>query len=149
VILLNTKTFVIKSGTTFIESLTEHNKNAVHTTIGFFLMYAAINQNYERLIWKSQDQLIHSIWIRVGIGTGTFFMDEGRNYLSTLSTLAGNKNSYLEISLGASLFGDYNYYHIYPAATIGYCYQKPNGRYVFRTGNGWPELFYLSFGICF
>ncbi|GEM_PF-2316273 len=38
---------------------------------------------------------------------------------------------------------------VYPAAAIGYRYQKPKGGFVFRTGLGWVDGIYLSFGSAF
>ena len=38
---------------------------------------------------------------------------------------------------------------IIPAGAIGYRFQKPGGKFVFRTGIGFPESLYLSLGLCF
>ena len=138
---------VFKPGTSIIESSTEQYKNTTYVTVGFALLWGAVNANYEQMIWKSQDRFIQSLWFRIGAGSYAAWDAEGINFVATLNALTCKKNTHLEFGLGATYFGG-DISLITPAGALGYRFQKPKGHFIFRTGIGWPESFYLSFGVC-
>jgi len=127
------------------------NKNVIYGTVGFFPIWGAININYERMIAHSTEKFLKSWWYRAGGGVWGSWGAEGPHFVSTIAALTGSKNSHFEAGLGFTILND-NYYHensLYPAGNIGYRFQKPDGRFVFRTGAGFPETTYLSLGISF
>lgn len=106
------------------------------------------------------------------------YSDGGPYFLITLGTLISATKSHFECHMGATViynknkfedaYGEYeseydqsnmdlstsppkksDFYYFWPAGSIGYRYQKPGGYFVFRTGIGFPEIFYLSLGVAF
>jgi len=133
-------------------------KNAIYATLGVYVgeFYVTFLGNYERLILQFPRSFVQSMWIRVGAGPWAWWSSNGWNYTSTLSVLTGRKNTHLE--LGSGVLFSYNSYNkkfeplagnSHLAGNLGFRFQKPGGSFIFRTGIGWPEFMYLSFGICF
>ncbi len=151
----------------------ELKKNAFYFSGGTFgAIYSFINGNFERMIWGNKHPVIQSIFIRISVGTekyeglmtGLFHTSsvKGTSYLSTFGGLVGKKNSFLEFGLGvrcldgtetvtSALTGgtkNHDYQEFIPAFTLGYRFQKPGENFIFRSGIGYPELYYLSLGFC-
>lgn len=127
------------------------SKNVIYGTLGFFPIWGALNINYERMLGHSTEKFITSWWWRLGGGVWGAWETGGPHFLSTLSAMTGSGKSHFEAGLGFTVLND-NYYHensFYPAGNIGYRFQKPDGRFVFRAGVGFPETTHLSFGISF
>ena len=126
-------------------------KNIFHATGGYAIYYLAADINYERLIGETNNEFIHSIWVRLGGGGWIIYGDEGKHFLAAVTILSGSNNNHFELSLGmAYMYSDRKYDQGYiPAGAIGYRYQKPGSRFVFRTGFGVPETAYISLGLCF
>jgi hypothetical protein len=140
----------------------ELKKNAIYGTVGvdYFELYGTVMANYNRMILElPPSYLFHSFWL--GIGTGPWrrgfdVPERGWNFTSALSALIGRKNVHLE--MGAGVLFTYNTYYDkfqplvndrHLAGNLGLRYQKPGRNFIFRTGIGWPEFIYLSFGYCF
>jgi hypothetical protein len=133
-------------------------RNSVYGTAGILIedMYGNITANYERILFTFPKSFVQAIQLRAGAGPWVAWMSDGVNFFSVMSLLMGKSNSHLETGMGviftyhpdtdiwAPIVNDR---HI--AGNIGYRYQKPGGWFVFRTGLGWPEGMYLSFGYCF
>jgi hypothetical protein len=145
---INKNSAVFKTDYSYIKSSKEHCKNVVYVTVGYLVMYGAVNGSYERLILERQDRFIQSLWIRVGAGKYAMYGDEAANYVVTLTALTGKRDEHLEFGLGATYISKGRFEYV-PAFTLGYRYQKPLGHFVFRTGIGYPEFIYLSLGLCF
>jgi hypothetical protein len=136
----------------------ELRKNSVYGTAGIYIegMYGNITGNYERVLVTFPKSFIQAVQMRVGAGPWVAWMSDGVNLFSVMSMLMGRGSSHIETGMGV-LFTYHpdtkqwkpivNDRHI--AGNIGYRYQKPGGWFVFRTGLGWPEGFYLSLGYCF
>lgn len=150
---------------------TQLKPNAVYASLGF----GVANLNYERKIFEPKKKsFFTSYWAKVGGGLwAEFFGGEGGNLTLGLTALTGSKKSHLEVGLGLTGLYDkvgYNigvsnanypipgiepepsksdYIDIRPAAALGYRFQKPNGKFIFRIGIGYPEFVYLGFGFCF
>lgn len=141
-------------------------KNVVYVTGGGFIAgisgaagYYGINA--ERMLWNT-DGFVDAIALRMGIGElssgggidsngGT----QGRFLVGTINLLTGKRSAHFEMDFGMAHFhgvdeegGDKKNF-LLPAAALGYRYQAPGRPFVFRTGVAFPELFYLSFGVCF
>ena len=161
-----------KSGNETIQSGLK--KNSFYISGGTFgATYSFVNGSFERMIWGNKHPVIQSLFIRVGIGTeyygslltGLFYTSsvKGMTYLATIGGLVGKKNSFLEFGLGCRYLNgtetvtsgwtgdkrDRDYQEFIPAATLGYRYHKLGGNFIFRSGIGYPELYYLSLGFCF
>jgi hypothetical protein len=133
-------------------------KNSVYGTAGVWFeeIYGNVTLNYERMLFKFPASFLQTISIRSGAGPWVAWLSEGINCFSIISIMTGKRNSHLETGMGV-LFtywsGSNDWHPIvnerYIAGNLGYRYQKPGGSFVFRTGLGWPEGYYLSLGFCF
>lgn len=139
---------------------TELKKNAVFITGGTLLFMGAVNINYERKVHNNQSDNL-SLWLKTGYGF-YYHYDVGSpllNFRIGLTMIKGAYDKHFELSLGYMNFHGkatrwYDSFHlIYGnhalAGSIGYRYQKPDGKFIFRTGLGYPETLYVSVGFCF
>lgn len=133
-------------------------KNVLYATIGMNPeeFYGTLMANYERQVIEFQSTFPGSLWVRVGAGPWVWWTGNGINFVSTISLLTGKKAVHLETGFGALLTYNPDVRNFAPllndnylAANIGFRYQKPAGKFIFRTGIGWPEFLYLSFGYSF
>ena len=133
-------------------------KNVIYGTLGVGGI-SVINGNYERKLFEStKKQFISSAWWKLGYGVwAEFFGDTGSNITTGLTALTGSKKGHLELNLGFTSYIGAEAFRPFPTAygknsvvgSIGFRFQKPNGIFVFRTGVGYPDSFYLSFGFGF
>lgn len=133
-------------------------KNAVQGTLGTLPgFWGVINGNYERLISEKKKGLFKSYWFRAGAGLYVEWGGEGGHFVTGLTGLTGSNKNHLELNVGlALLFPNFPYEYagphpirVNPAGVIGYRFQKPQGKFVFRFGVGYPEAWYLSLGLVF
>lgn len=143
---INKKDVSFKRGTSYIINpdsilLNQINRNLAYGTLGISLFFFS-NISYERIIKAREGKRINTLTsFRVGSGVvngNTAF------FIGTYNILAGNQNNF-EVNLGAAYFGDIAIIVL----NVGYRRQRPDGRFVFRTGVGIPEGIYLSFGRSF
>ena len=166
---INQERVVYKSGTPYIKYVKKPiivellKKNAIYITAAFNpLILMSLNINYERIVKQKQYAFFNVIAIKSGIGKWTALEGGGANFHSGLTTLSGIKSNHFETNIGGSLFyykgqrytsiTEYTEFHefiVFPMINLGYRYQKPKGDFIFRTGAGFPEGFYISLGICF
>jgi urease beta subunit len=118
------------------------SKNFIGTYIGLI----ELNINYERNIIqrpKSQSNL------RIGVGYLTDLQVEGRTINATAVQMFGKNNSHLELNLGAKYFfnktNENNFF--LPEVFIGYRYDKPTGKAIFRFGVSYPSLLNIGLGL--
>ncbi len=150
-------------------------KNTKHNTVYATLGLTAQNINYERRIAGNNDaRFFTSYWAKASYGRWVEpFGSKGRYSSLGLSALTGSKNNHIELGIGLTSFFDLDKYNygvsdaltvnggtgiipskseyrfITPSGGIGYRFQKPNGRFIFRSGLGFPEAVYVSVGFCF
>jgi len=126
-------------------------KNTIFLSLGFVPMWAAANINYERMVYENRNWFFNSFYAKVGGGYFETWGYSGPNFNGGLTVLSGKKNSHLELDGGIAIIiddwdGDVD---IYPGGALGYRFQKPGEHFVFRSGIGYPESFYVSFGLAF
>lgn len=149
-------------------------KNVVYGTLGTAVVIGVATINYERMIGESKTKFITSYWLKIGFGEYYIFgsnIGGGPYFTIGLTGLTGKNNGHFEFNIGlASLLDDEEYDRDYeaflvgwtisepqksdyrttiPSVGIGYRFQKPDGKFVFRTGYAFPEFVYLSVGYCF
>jgi len=137
--------------TGLVNQQTGLKKNTIYLSLGYVPMWAAVNINYERMVYHNQNWFFNSFYAKLGGGYFETWGYSGPNFNGGLTVLSGKKNSHLEIDGGiAVIIDDWNGdVDVYPGGALGYRFQKPGGHFVFRTGIGYPESFYLSFGVAF
>lgn len=146
------------------------NQNIVYSTAAFGGIWGTLNLNYERQLTTTNSNFFKTINLRVGGGYWATWGVKGSHFIVTPVFISGTGNNHFESSIGVTLLYDKSsydigvsnaryfdeqipsqteYMNLFPSGTLGYRYQKPNGRFVFRTGVGFPDIVYLSLGVAF
>ena len=127
--------------------------NTIHLNPGTGIpiaLYVSGFINYDRIL---KEKLFHrniNLFARASIGGTINWTDESIAALLQTGLFTGNKKSHFEIALGGLyLYTFHNASVFSPSGQIGYRYQKPQGSFVFRSGIGFPELFYIGLGVAF
>ena len=126
-------------------------RNLIYLSLGYAPLWAAININYERMVYENRNWFFNSFYAKFSGGYFATWGYSGPNINSGLTVLGGKKNNHLEINGGVAIIkddwdGDVD---VYPGGALGYRFQKPGKAFVFRTGIVYPESFYVSFGFGF
>jgi hypothetical protein len=127
----------------------EFRKNSINGYLGF----VEYNINYERNISKREKSFTN---IRMGFGLGAFVTAGEGIYLNPAFVhLVGKKYSFLELGLGfkymlhyEGLNPEYSEFFI-PDIFVGYRYERPDGKRIFRVGFNWPTLVNIGTGFKF
>ena len=124
-------------------------KNSLVLSAGTILFVSNASISYERRLSTIGARGESSLWVkgRYSKFSGWITPDEGRFFDATVFTLLGAGRSFTELSLGVGMF-PYDP-SLAPTASVGYRFQKQDGGIIFRTGMGFPELFYLGLGYSF
>ncbi len=133
-------------------------QNVVYATAGIGGI-SVLNCNYERMLAQpKENEFFASYILKFSYGIWEEFLgNKGTNYSAGLTTLTGQKNAHLELHLGFTILSEaafspinyFNYKKSSPTGNVGFRYQKPNGKFIFRTGISHPDYLYLSFGSAF
>lgn len=124
-------------------------KNGVVFSAGTVVLVSNLSASYERKLTSLGVQRESSLWIKARVSkfSGWIDIDHGQFVDATLFTLLGSGRSFSELSLGIGMFpGDLD---IMPTGSVGYRFQKKGGGIIFRTGAGYPEIFYVGLGYSF
>jgi hypothetical protein len=128
-------------------------KNAVYCSIGGVLFYTSGSLFYERIIKEKIKEKNINVFVRGGYGmtAATEKDGTGRFVLLESGVVTGESKSHFEGALGINVFRhDFSEtISIYPAGSVGYRYQKPDGGFIFRTGIGYPEAVFIGIGFSF
>ncbi|PVY41781.1 hypothetical protein [Pontibacter virosus] len=145
-------------------------KNAILATMGTVGLMGAYNLSFERMLLASKEGSIQGLWTKAGVGGWGVWSTGGPYQSLMLGTMTGKRNSHLELNGGlARMFNktgyDHaedmstyfsepqplksDYIHIRIVGAVGYRFQKPTSRFLFRSGVGYPETLYLGIGAAF
>lgn len=132
----------------YIES--KMKKNSIHGSLGYSLIVAGVFVSYERVVkhklFKQSIAYINSSGGVVGswgFGGAVIMLKHG-----SLFNL-GNDKRFFEANYGAMYFTDSYEHYVLPAGNLGFRYHSRKSGFLFRTGAGFPETFYLSLGCRF
>ena len=103
--------------------------------------------NYEKLLLKQSHYYIYG---KIGVGYGAIGGNDisitGMQLPISLNILNGASNNHFEVNLGARTFFDIPFdkvnsnvdhgFFIYPIVNLGYRYQQPNGKFLFKVLGG-------------
>jgi len=155
------------------DSVVAQPKNSLYLSAGTLGLWFTGSLNYERLVHTTDKKYHIDYFARINGGGFATWGSSGPATTLSVQGVFGEKTSHFETGLGiAWLFDKLSYdigvsnanypypgsepkptiweYSIFlPAVTFGYRYQKPNGRFLFRTGLASPEGVYLSVGTAF
>ncbi|MFD2585440.1 hypothetical protein ACFSQJ_00760 [Croceitalea marina] len=143
-------------------------KNVIQLSLGSFVLVNSAHLSYDRLIATKEKGFFKSYYFTAKSG-GNFTLDfsgsnSGTGLLTAIGVtgLTGKGKSHFEVGLGLGYFLDHRRNDdnleegitpgddstFYPSISIGYRKQSPKG-FVFRTGLGAAEWFYIGFGYSF
>jgi hypothetical protein len=118
---------------------------ALYLTTGVSVIVHATG-NLEVVVAQKPTGFFKAYSIRLGFGFQGNLGGEGNVFLGGVNMLTGSKNSHFEVGLGwMALIDEASL----PLLSAGYRFQKPGGRFVFRTGVGFIEGLYCSLGTAF
>lgn len=135
-----------------VDSTHQVNKSSLYFSLGMFPIYVSAMGNYEIMFTQRPSSFFKTSGVRVGGGLMAFWESSGWFAMATYTSLTGKGNNHLEVGLGA-MYAEYTDEEaesfVLPAGNVGYRFQKPRGRFIFRTGVGFPEAIYISLGFSF
>ncbi len=131
-----------------------HN-NSIYGNISFGGVLGQAGLTYERQLLEAR---MGYVYARAGIGFGYEWSDTYTSCRMDLAYVFFKKRSHLEVNLGMNYITDcysstgsycFSGGEIKPLVNIGYRYQKPGGRFIFRLMVGTESYYNLSFGVAF
>lgn len=124
-------------------------KNVVVGSAGTVIVVNGVNLAYERKLVTFKKQAVSSIWIKGRYTKFSGRVNQGGKSFFDISAMAllGSRRSYTEVGAGIGLFPAQS--AVYPTGSVGYRYQRGRGGVIFRTGIGFPDIFYVGVGYGF
>ena len=144
-------------------------KNVIGLNVG--PMHPQATLEYERTLFSGRQRLLS---LSAGFSLGYLMLASSSGPQAGLKgiLLIGREKHHLELTAGAMWFFDWDgfeyeistrqgagdpekvywtdYLGLWPVFTLGYRYQKPGGRWMFRAGTGFPVTYaYVGCGIAF
>ena len=126
--------------------------NAIYGSVGTLITYYNnVNIYYERMFQRNSHKSKIASLVKAGYGGWSSPMGtKGSYFLGQYGILTGVKKHHFEVSAGLTkFFGDSEGIETLLSGSMGYRTQKPDGKFIFRTGVSWPEALYLGFGVSF
>lgn len=127
------------------------SRNTISNEYNFLYVLAlsgyGVTLNYEKLLLKQSHYYIYG---KIGVGYGAIGGNDisitGMQLPISLNILNGASNNHFEVNLGARTFFDIPFdkvnsnvdhgFFIYPIVNLGYRYQQPNGKFLFKVLGG-------------
>lgn len=133
------------------------DKINLNVNVGTSIFYNSASLNIESKTFLNSVK--HKLKLSAGFGLWQFSLFDSNDgfYLNTkLVYLLGSKSHHFEVDLGANYQFDikqnesnYSFLSTAPNVFIGYRYQRPNKRFMFKTGLGMIDFFQFGFGYSF
>ena len=146
------------------DPVTRTKKNAIYLSADITSALLASTISYERNLVSTDLRIMRFLNARIAYGRWFAIYAGGSNYTFTLHSVTGLNKHHLEATLGLSVYFDaidYKYELDYnsnaektdfllyiPQISLGYRYQKPGGKLVFRGCVGIPYV-QCSIGLAF
>lgn len=128
------------------------NKNSLNISLGpggILALFLPAHVSYERLYQGKVFGSKNSSILDFGIGGAAHWGGASPFLISRFGILTGSGHRHFEAKAGVCVFWDGDFEGVFPSAAIGYRKQKPDSRFIFRTGIGFPDALYISWGISF
>lgn len=122
------------------------NKNSINLSYGILSAYLSYEKLFQGKVFGTRNSTITD----VGLGGLAHWEGASPFVISRFGILTGSGRRHVEAKVGACFFwgGDMQYM-LLPSGSIGYRKQKPGSRFIFRTGIGFPDALYVSWGVSF
>jgi hypothetical protein len=121
------------------------NKNSINLSYGIASAHFSYERLYQGKVFGSRNSTI----VDFGLGGVAYWEGASPFVISRFGILTGSGSRHFEAKLG--IFGIFglDMKGVLPSFAIGYRKQKPGSRFIFRTGIGFPDLLYVSWGVSF
>lgn len=134
-----------------------NDKNSLSLAVA---ITGVVNLNYERYLWSFGSKKRWKLFGRAFYGSAGAI---GNDYIQAAllpNIVSGRGKNHFETSLGPVFLFDWddgrsvltrptNFVHLFVHANMGYRFQSPYKRFIFRTGIGYPEVIYIGMGWSF
>lgn len=127
------------------------HESSLYGSMGMAPIFLNVIASYEIMLAERPDKAFKTRGLRVGTGIWEIWEEVGWTCMINYTCLTGTGNNHFELGIGAA-FWQYlttDDKFVLPSLNLGYRYKKPDGKFIFRTGGGFPESAYVSFGYCF
>jgi hypothetical protein len=121
------------------------NKNSINLSYGIAQVYFSYERVFQGKVFGSSNSSI----VDFGLGGVAYWEGASPYVISRFGILTGRGSRHFEAKLGVfGIFGP-DMEGVLPSGAIGYRKQKPGSNFIFRTGIGFPDLLYVSWGVSF
>ena len=121
------------------------NKNSINLSYGIAQAYFSYERVFQGKVFGSSNSSI----VDFGLGGVAYWEGASPYVISRFGILTGSGSRHFEAKLGVfGIFGP-DMQGVLPSGAIGYRKQKPGSNFIFRTGIGFPDLLYVSWGVSF
>jgi len=148
----------------------ELNNNNFYGVISYSLVGYSVTINYERMLFPLGRKNVTTAYLRAGAGSWAYWTSGGVGGILAVNLVFFRKSSHLEGGLGIVTLYDRKTYRFVlenhlntnephplrrdymintPGVNLGYRYQDPDHRFIFRFGLSYPEGAYTSLGLTF
>jgi len=127
------------------------NKNSINLSLGpggILLAFLPAHVSYERLFQGKIFGSRNSAILDLGVGGALIWDSESQFIINRFGILTGSGHRHFEAKAGVC-FSWGSHQGLFPSASIGYRKQKPGSHFIFRTGIGFPDALYVSWGFSF
>lgn len=144
---------LVKAQDEKIDSLKSNlNKNSINISLGpggILALFLPAHLSYERLFQGKVFGSRNSTIADFGVGGAAHWDGESPFIISRFGILTGSRRIHFEAKAGVCYFWDGDLQGLFPSVSVGYRKQKPGSGFIFRTGVGFPDALYVSWGYSF
>jgi len=128
------------------------NKNSINLSLGpggILALFIPAHVSYERLFQGKVFGSRNSTIVDFGVGGAAHWGGESPFIISRFGILTGSGRRHFEAKAGICYFWAGDFQGLFPSGSLGYRKQKPGSHFIFRTGIGFPDAMYVSWGVSF
>lgn len=128
------------------------NKNSINLSLGpggILALFLPAHVSYERLIQGKVFGSRNSTIVDFGVGGAAHWEGASPFIISRFGILTGSGRRHFEAKAGICYFWAGDLQGLLPSFSVGYRKQKPGSHFIFRTGVGFPDALYVSWGVSF
>lgn len=129
-------------------------KNRIHGHLGHFgPFFTGYFGSYDRLLLNRPGNILFpTLWLNFSGGNSLYW--EEVMLSAALFAMTGTRSNHLEFRLGIGGYAGNNSDpdspgKLFPVGGLAYCFQKPEGGFLFRAGFSFPEVLHIGVGYNF
>ncbi|MEN8158022.1 MAG: hypothetical protein ABFS10_13810 [Bacteroidota bacterium] len=138
-------------GTTYFHTRTFNDtvsgRFAAYGTLSILPISGSTSFNFEYMIFNDPASAFKTVFLKGTTGARFSWEAAGPYFTGTFQAITGSGSHHFELGGGlAVLFGGIEPEYLRPAGSIGYRFNRPWSKFIFRGGVGYPEIVYISIG---